>query len=119
MATAGGAAACGGGGGVRWRGGGVRCCGGGAREVWRRRAVRRPACRGGGDGVRNSGSTSPPLSLRARCGGEGEGPRLNRGKCHRSRALGTPGTFDSSFPGGIMARDLCAAINAAVSPFAA
>ena len=62
---------------------------------------------------------APPLSLRTRCGGEGGEAEAYRWKCHRSRAKGTPGTFDSSFAGGMMARDLCAAINAAVSPFAA
>ena len=89
---------------------------GGARG---RGEVRAAAC---GDAVatRNSGSTSPLLCLSARdVEGKGRGPKLNRVECHRSRALATPGTFDSSFPGGIIARDLCAAINAAVSPFAA
>ena len=121
--------------GARARGcGGVRCCGARrAREV-RRRGVRWPAACGARGGrragavagaVRCGGDSkfrqhlAPPLSLRTRCGGEGEGGEAYRWKCHRSRALGTPGTFDSSFPGGMMARDLCAAINAAVSPFAA
>ena len=102
-----------------------------AREV-RRRGVRWPAAcgarggrRAGAVAARCGGDSkfrqhlAPPLSLRARCGGEGEGAEAYRVECHRSRALGTPGTFDSSFPGGIMARDLCAAINSPVSTFAA
>ena len=106
------AAACGDAEGARARCGGAAC---GARGGRRAGAV---AARCGGDS-KFWQHLAPPLSLRARCGGEGEGAEAYRVECHRSRALGTPGTFDSSFPGGIMARDLCAAINAAVSPFAA
>ena len=109
-------------------------CGGGARRARevRRLGVRWPAAcgarggrRAGAVAVRCGGDSkfrqhlAPPLSLRTRCGGEGGEAEAYRWKCHRSRAKGTPGTFDSSFAGGMMARDLCAAINAAVSPFAA
>ena len=106
MATAGGAAAC---------GGGAAGCGGARRRavLRRRRARGAAAACGAAAGVqgrwrRRAIPAAPPLlCLSARdVEGRGGGPRLNRGKCHRSRALAAPGTYDSLFPGREKARDL-------------
>ena len=73
------------------------------------RCARRPACRCGGGAVRwrlQISAAPPLLCLSARdVEGRGGGRGLI-GKCHRSRALGTPGTFDSLFPGWGNPRDL-------------
>ena len=52
----------------------------------------------------------------SRDGGGGREPTRYMHKGHRSRAKPRPGTFESLFPGGNRARDLCRAINAAFRP---
>ena len=118
-ACGGGAAAC-----ARWRAAACGAaeaararCGGGVRCGGRRAGAVATACAATACGI----PAAPPLlCLSARdVEGKGRGPRLNKVECHRSRAKGTPATFDSSFPGGMMARDLCAVHKCGGFPFAA